>query len=379
MKKKILILVLLFSGLWAWCQETTSYITLGATPYQSSCSITSIQGNMQPVKFDVKFTYDQTKELVTLQMIMRSREYTHVWIPPMQDSCLLRYAKDFTLFRTTRLFRKGLDRRQAMKGVTCSSSRLIDVTNCGLYAVDDTIQIRFRLQNQDVDTFFIVINNLVPITDKKSFFGLGKPRHHYMYFGGPLRWEIAIQRNPCIMSQNIAMSERVANLEKEAKKVERTLKIVKGKECQACKEQKLAPLVDSLQQIQRQIDQKHPCDNLNTKLDSVSKMINRLSSHQCIVIEDSVCTNTLAAKHIKRLGAAKEKLDSISDQYVVIKRKKNRKELSQIITDGEKLIYETNTYYEKQVSVRCKKRKDVSTAWSGYVKIRDAFKNRTKR
>lgn len=378
MKKKILILVLLFSGLWAWCQETTSYITLGATPYQSSCSITSIQGNMQPVKFDVKFTYDQTKELVTLQMIMRSREYTHVWIPPMQDSCLLRYAKDFTLFRTTRLFRKGLDRRQAMKGVTCSSSRLIDVTNCGLYAVDDTIQIRFRLKNQDIDTFSIVINNLVPIIDKKSFFGLGKYKHHYQYFGGPLRWEIAIQRNPCIMPQNIAMSERVANLKNEAKKVERTLKIVKGKECEVCKEQKLAPLVDSLQQIQQQIDKKHHCRSLDTELDSVSKMIDGLKNYQCGPEPDD-CFPIQAVKHIRRLGEAKKNLDLIYDRYIIAKRKKNRKELDQIVADGEKLIYETATYYEKQVSSDCKKRKNVAEAWIGFTQLRDAFRKRTKR
>ena len=375
MKKNILVLSLLFSGLWAWCQETTSYITLGATPYQSSCSIAPIQGNLQPVKFDVKFTYDQSKEMVTLQMIMRSREYTHVWIPPMQDSCLLRYAKDFTPFRTTRLFRKSLNRRDAMKGVTCSSSRLANVTNCGLYAVDDTIQIRFRLKNQDIDTFSIVINNMVPIIDKKSFFGLGKYRHHYQYFGGPLRWEIAIQRNPCIMPQNIAMAERVANLKNEAKKVERNLKIVKGKECEECKEQKLTPLIDSLQQIQRQIDKKHQCDNLNTELDSVSKMISRLTNYPCQPDTTIICN---PSKHIRRLGTAKEKLDSISDQYIVIKRKKNRKELDQIIADGETLIYETNNYYEKQVPSRCKRRKDISTAWNGYTKIRDAFKKRTK-
>lgn len=380
MKKNILVLSLLFSGLWAWCQETTSYITLGATPYQSSCSISPIQGNMQPVKFDVKFTYDQTKEVVTLQMIMRSREYTHVWIPPMQDSCLLRYAKDFTLFRTTRLFRKGLDRRQAMKGVTCSSSRLIDVTNCGLYAVDDTIQIRFRLQNQDVDTFFIVINNLVPIIDKKSFFGLGKYKHHYQYFGGPLRWEIAIQRNPCIMPQNIAMAERVANLKKKVKKVEGTLMDVKVKYeegCQAYKDQYIPPLVDSLQQIQQQIDKKHHCKNLDIELDSIRMMIDVLSNFQCEVKQK--CTNAIAAKHISHLGEAKKKLDIIYDRYIIAKRKKNRKELDQIVDEGDKLIYETATYYEKQIIPECKKRKDVAAAWNGYTKIRDAFKKRTKR
>lgn len=376
MKKNILILSFVFSGLLAWSQET-SRITLGATPLQSTCSVSPTQGDMLPVKFDVTFVYDQSKEMVTLQMIMRSSEYSHVWIPPLQESCLQQTKKDFKLFRTTRLFRKGIDQINSMKGITSNNSRMVDVMNCGLYEVDDTIQVLFYLQNQDVDSFFITINNIVPIKDKKSFFGLGKLKHHYMYFGGPIRWEIALNRNPCIMPHNIAMHERVENLKKEAKKVERTLKVVKGKECQACKEQRIPPLIDSLQQIQRQIDRKHLCVNLETDLDTVSKMISRLSNHQCI--EPPVCTGAMVSKHIKRLGDAKEKLDSITDQYIVIKRQKNKKALSQVVEDGEKLIYETNTYYEKQILSECKKRKEVATAWSGYTKIRDAFKNRTKK
>lgn len=303
MKKRILFLSILLSGLWVWGQETTSYITLGETPVRENYIIRPAKGDMQSLGVDVKFTYDQSKEVVTLQMIMRSREYTHVWIPPMQDSCLMRYAKDFTPFRTTRLFRKGLDRRDAMKGITCSNCRLADVTNCGLYAIDDTIQVCFRLKNQDVDTFVIVINNIVPIKDKKSFFGLGKLRHHYMYFGGPLRWEVAIQRNPCIMQHNIAMKERIENLSNHANNVEDHLNKTKFKEeCERCKKERVAALRNTLNELKEQLDKldKHLlCKTLKKELIDIEPKIASLENFKCPdTIIDPPVTQRIAAEFL---------------------------------------------------------------------------------
>ena len=72
-----------------------------------------------------------------------------------------------------------------------------------------------------------------------------------------------------------------------------------------------------------------------------------------------------------------KKLDNISDKYIIAKRNKNRKEMSNICAEGEKLIYDTKTYYEKQISAPCKKKKDVVEAWRGYTIIMEAFKKMT--
>lgn len=335
MKKRILFLSILLSGLWVWGQETTSYITLGEIPVRENYIIRPAKGDMQSLGVDVKFTYDQSKEVVTLQMIMRSREYTHVWIPPMQDSCLMRYAKDFTPFRTTRLFRKGLDRRDAMKGITCSNCRLADVTNCGLYAIDDTIQVCFRLKSQDVDTFVIAINNIVPIKDKKSFFGLGKLRHHYMYFGGPLRWEVAIQRNPCIMQHNIAMKERIEKLRKKTNIVEDNLKQVKTKDgCELCKKEYVTALRDTLNDIQKQIDgSRHRCDILKEELKDIEPKITSLENFKCpdTIIEPPEIQRIAAGHLSKALNDITYILTDMSKPYlepcidIIIKNEKYRK------------------------------------------------------
>lgn len=372
MKRIYLTLLFLLAGQLTWGQGTTSYITLGDTPFRNSYNITPTRGELPPFIAEVTFTYNQAKEMVTLQMIFRSRDYTHAWIPPEEDACLMRYAKDFKVFRTTRIFRQGLDRKDALKGLTCSHSRKTDLKNCGLYAMDDTVMVQFRLKDENVDTFSVTINNIVPIIEKRSFLGWGKEKLHYKYFGGPLRWEIAIKRNPCIMSKNLAMKGRVAQLRTDTKNVERNIKIVKGKECQACKEERIPRLKDSLLVIQSHLDQQHLCSELKRDLDSIQQMIARLENHKCVIV-DTMCNGNIASNHVQYFRKAKIDLDSLHNEYLLNKRHNNISEMNRITTEAEKIKRETKRYYEKKVSPICRKRTDVAKAREDYERVAKRF------
>lgn len=377
MRRLYLLLLFLLAGQLVWGQGTTSYITLGDTPFRNSYSIAPTRGNLPSLTAEVTFAYNQTKETVTLQMIFRSQEYTHAWIPPDEDACLMQYAKDFRLFRTTRFFRQGLNRKDALKGITCSSSRKSDMKNCGLYAMDDTVFVQFRLKDENVDTFVVAINNIVPIIEKRSFFGWGKEKLHYKYFGGPLRWEIAIQRDPCIMSKNLAMRGRVSQLRTATKNVERHIKTVKGKECQACKEERLPRLKDSLLVIQRQLDIQHPCSELARDLDSIQRMITRIEKHPCDIVDPPICNNNIAANHIQYLTKAKTDLDSLHTEYLLKKRHNKKSDMERIMTEAEKIRLETNKYYKNKTTCKispvCKKRPDVKKAIDDYERVAKRF------
>lgn len=363
MKKFLFILLSVLPGLLALGQGTTSYISVGNRPFHAQYSITPISDKKSPLNVDVTFRYDQSMEMVTLYMTFLSKEYSHVLIPIDEKYFMDNCGKEFK--RRSLKHGKG-----KYNGITGSHSSISGLKKCGLYTINDTLIVQFRLKDENVDTFDIVINSIAPVIEKR-FLGIGKKKFHCVFWGSSLKWKIAIQRDPCSMTKNLAMRKRVSDLRRNVQNLEHNLKIVKGEECQKCKKERIPRLTDSLQEIMNQQDKKHPCTTINEEIETIRKLIDQISEYVCPVDPPPYCTKEQAATHVKKISDAKREIVNLSNKYQNIKKaNKNSKELEKIKADTEKLIAETDLYCKKNITPICKKRKDVQEAISGYESIR---------